>query len=389
MLLSTRTGTTLNLAALDGSGRRRERAAALQQLEHALRTDGWARLVDERLHGPTQQLYSASKPLFQDSEVCDLHRRANLGDTHLGLTFLAPGEEPLYDEQARKQRVQSFNMQEELTQSELDKRLRGSPHYESAAEKALARAYHSWLPHAKTAALRAAASELRRALSAVACEPLLRAFASLLGLPEGWLVSRCEGVLSDNTSLLRCLEYPQLAAATAASSADVGPEWGVSAHTDFECFSLLNEQTPGLELCDPNGEWHAPAAVTGAAGEAPATATSSSWVLIVGDMVERLSGGYLVATPHRVRPTAADAPAPRRSLVLFQALDEEVAVAPVGAEAAHRSAALGFRRWRDRLDETRGRGERRPTPLGGSAALTQREWTELKEGAARDRLRDQ
>ena len=105
---------------------------------------------------------------------------------------------------------------------------------------------------------------------------------------------------SDNTSLLRCLEYPRV------DAADADGAWGVSVHTDFECFSLLHEDTPGLELCAPDGTWHLPAEA--------ASAADASWILIVGDMVEILSSGYILATPHRVRPTRAVANAPRSPL---------------------------------------------------------------------------
>ena len=53
----------------------------------------------------------------------------------------------------------------------------------------------------------------------------------------------------------------------------------VSAHTDFEVFSLLHELAPGLELQSPGGEWHQPEH-----GPLCPEGDSSCWVLIVGDM---------------------------------------------------------------------------------------------------------
>ena len=70
------------------------------------------------------------------------------------------------------------------------------------------------------------------------------------------LARRCRGGRSDNTSLLRLLEYPPLEGASEGT-------WGVSAHTDYEVFSLLHEKAAGLELQAPSGEWHAPAPETG------------------------------------------------------------------------------------------------------------------------------
>lgn len=152
-------------------------------------------------------------------------------------------------------------------------------------------------------------------------------------------------------------------------------DWGVSAHTDFELFSLLHELSPGLELQSPDGEWHRPEH-----GPSSSEDDSSCWVLIVGDMLERLSGGYFVATPHRVTTTDIGANAPRRSLVYFQGLDEEEAVEAVHVQVARRSTTGGYRRW---CEEEVGGSRSQYTP-----AVTQREWTELKESAARDRLRE-
>ena len=354
-----RSGTTLNLAALNG--RRSEVTAALKQLEHALLTDGWCTIVDDRLVEPTNNLYAAAEPLFKDADVCALHKRDALPGEHLGLTFLGDGEEPLYDEGAKSQFVRSFNMHEEVDGATCDARLGGNPDYD-AEERALAHGFHSWLPSDQTTKLRLAASDLRKTLHTVACEPLLKAFALLLGHDESYLASRCSMTTSDNTSLLRCLEYPQEDAAAGGHEDEA--VWGVSCHTDFELFSLLHEQSAGLRLCDPEGVWHA-----------PSSSSSSSWVLIVGDMLSRLSSGYLHATPHRVIATRADAAIPRRSIVFFQALDENVALAPVKREAARRAPTGRFRRW---WDETGGRAVE-------DAALTQREWTELKEAAANER----
>ena len=373
-----RHGTTIRHGDLE-STRRSVRHAALSELEHALRTDGWARIVDDDLAKPTEELYLAAAPLFANADVCEAHRRDVLEGGSLALTYLGADEEPLYDSAASKQHVHSFNMHEVLTAAECDARLGEHVSYD-ADERALAHAYHAWEPSESTQLLRTAAAALRRALATRVCNPLLGAFASLLGLEHSWLVSRCTMGRSDNTSLLRCLEYPQPSLTQPSLTGD--GEWGVSAHTDFECFSLLHEQMAGLELCAPDGTWHVPTPA-----ETPAP---GSWVLIVGDMLEILSSGYLVATPHRVRPTRQAADGPRRSLVLFQALDEDEALAPLGGDAAHRAPTGGFRRWwEERREEDAGSQRReRPRPSASvTRPLTQREWTEIKENSGLARLR--
>jgi hypothetical protein len=113
-----------------------------------------------------------------------------------------------------------------------------------------------------------------------------------------------------------------------------------------------------------------------------------SWIVLVGDMLERLSRGYWVASPHRVPPTPPDAAMPRRSIVFFLSFDEEEAVAAIPSQVARRSITGGYRHWDDERQE-RDAG----CSLGTGAAteasrpMTQREWTEWKESAARERLR--
>ena len=150
----------------------------------------------------------------------------------------------------------------------------------------------------------------------------------------------CAPLCPPAASLLRCLEYPQADAASAHDAADgeATAVWGVSAHTDFELFSLLHEQQPGLCLQDPAGVWHQPA------WRPPEAAGASSWILIVGDMLARLSNGYFAPTPHRVRATPASAVQPRRSLVFFNALDELEEVTPIPSAIGCRSCTGGERR---------------------------------------------
>eukprot|EP00966_Prymnesium_polylepis_P082915 1920406-Prymnesium_polylepis.1 len=78
---------------------------------------------------------------------------------------------------------------------------------------------------------------------------------------------------SDNTSLLRLLQYPPLPRGTVSDDR----RWGVSEHTDYELISVLHQDRGGLELRDRRGDWrllpHSHDVLT----------------VIIGDMVERLS----------------------------------------------------------------------------------------------------
>ncbi|MEM9035065.1 MAG: 2-oxoglutarate and iron-dependent oxygenase domain-containing protein [Actinomycetota bacterium] len=88
---------------------------------------------------------------------------------------------------------------------------------------------------------------------------------------------------------------------------------GISAHTDYEAFTLMAQTAPGLELRTRNGTWIEPPVV------------QDRFVVIVGDMLERLTNGALQATRHRVRDTEWE----RLSLILFNAFDADAVIEPL------------------------------------------------------------
>jgi hypothetical protein len=242
-----RHGTTIELTALRSDANRLTRLTALRQLESGLATDGWVRVV-----WPSQcaaELYDAGTQLLADAPACLAYRRDALlaADTPqpLGLTYLDLGDEPLYDAASGQQRVRSLNMHEQLSVAECDERL--PPSY-SGEERRLAYEYHAWPDDGPSASLRHAADMLRRQLLESVGVPLLRAFAALLGVDEGTLLARCEGRRSDNTSMLRMLEYPQTHPVPGDRDAH-RQVWGVSEHTDFEVrFASCHTAVPSATL---------------------------------------------------------------------------------------------------------------------------------------------
>jgi isopenicillin N synthase-like dioxygenase len=121
---------------------------------------------------------------------------------------------------------------------------------------------------------------------------------------------------------MRLLNYP------ANEAPDDGRHVGISAHTDFECFTIIHQTAPGLELTDTNGDWY----------KAPSDA--GTFTIILGDMLERFSNGHLKATGHRVVNT----PWQRFSMAFFFAVNGEFKVAPLakftGADNPSRYAAV-------------------------------------------------
>ena len=88
---------------------------------------------------------------------------------------------------------------------------------------------------------------------------------------------------------------------------------GIAEHTDFECFTLLHQDAPGLLLRDVAGAWREAGVFSSALGP------RSVFTVIVGDAFERVSGGFFRATPHRVALTRHE----RFALVRFNGLDPE------------------------------------------------------------------
>ena len=135
---------------------------------------------------------------------------------------------------------------------------------------------------------------------------LFDAFALALGLPEGYFRS----MVTCPPSKLRLIHYP-----FDASAEDVP---GIGAHTDYECFTLLLADQPGLEVLNEDSDWIDAPPLKNAAGE-------EAFVINIGDMLEVLSAGTFVATAHRVRKV----PQERYSFPLFFACDYHTLIRPL------------------------------------------------------------
>ena len=84
------------------------------------------------------------------------------------------------------------------------------------------------------------------------------------------------------TTLFRIFHYPP--------GGDGG--WGVGEHTDYGLLTILRQDpTSGLQVRGPNGWIDAPP-------------VAGSFVVNIGDMLERMTGGAYRSTPHRVRNTS-------------------------------------------------------------------------------------
>jgi len=112
-----------------------------------------------------------------------------------------------------------------------------------------------------------------------------------------------------------------------------GSDFGIAAHTDYGCLTLLTtDGTPGLEVCNRDGDW---VAVDVEPGE---------FVVNFGEMLEMWTAGRVVATPHRVVGTDET----RISVVLFFSPNHDTNVAPIGSGRV----ILAADHLRRRFDET-------------------------------------
>ena len=137
-----------------------------------------------------------------------------------------------------------------------------------------------------------------------AARQLFVAFAEMYEL-SGDTFAKYESERS--SSMMRLLRYPPNEGKTADNIV------GISAHTDYEAFTLMSQTAPGLELLARNDEWIEPPVI------------QDRFIVIVGDMLERLTNGTLRATRHRVNDTEWE----RLSLILFNAFDADAVIAPL------------------------------------------------------------
>lgn len=130
---------------------------------------------------------------------------------------------------------------------------------------------------------------------------LFGGFALALGLQEDYF----DAMVTRPPSKLRLIHYP--------FDADAVDAPGIGAHTDYECFTILQSDQPGLEVMNDLGEW------------IDAPPVPNAFVVNIGDMLEVMTAGTFVATAHRVRKVGEE----RYSFPLFYACDFHTQIKPL------------------------------------------------------------
>jgi isopenicillin N synthase-like dioxygenase len=107
---------------------------------------------------------------------------------------------------------------------------------------------------------------------------VLEGVAVGLGLPREWFRSQ---LTADPVTLFRIFHYPP--------SDPAAEDWGVGEHTDYGLLTLLGQDgNSGLQVRTADGWVYVPP-------------DADTFVCNIGDMLERLTGGRYLSTPHRVR----------------------------------------------------------------------------------------
>jgi isopenicillin N synthase-like dioxygenase len=148
-------------------------------------------------------------------------------------------------------------------------------------------------------------------------QAVLAGVALSLGLDSGYFAT---GYTADPTILFRIFHYPP--APPGASG------WGVGEHTDYGLLTLLaQDDSGGLQVPAPEGWIDAP--------PIPGTLVAN-----IGDMLDRLTGGWYRSTPHRVRNLSGHG---RLSFPFFLDPGFAAEVPPLAGRAA--AGDDGRRRW--------------------------------------------
>jgi isopenicillin N synthase-like dioxygenase len=152
-------------------------------------------------------------------------------------------------------------------------------------------------------------------------QAVLAGVALSLGLDAGYFAT---GYTADPTVLFRIFHYPPSPPQT--------QDWGVGEHTDYGLVTLLaQDDSGGLQIAAPAGtgqRWIDAPPIPG------------TLVCNIGDMLDRLTGGWYRSTPHRVRNLSGHG---RLSFPFFLDPGFAAEVPPLPGRAA--AGDDGRRRW--------------------------------------------
>ncbi|HXG65947.1 MAG TPA: 2-oxoglutarate and iron-dependent oxygenase domain-containing protein [Blastocatellia bacterium] len=113
---------------------------------------------------------------------------------------------------------------------------------------------------------------------------LMAGIALSLGLEESYFADH---YTADPLILFRIFNYPPV-----SSTPESGAGWGVGEHTDYGLLTILKQDMSGGLQIKIKSRWIA------------APPIPNSFVCNIGDMLDRMTGGHYMSTPHRVQNLA-------------------------------------------------------------------------------------
>ena len=186
---------------------------------------------------------------------------------------------------------------------------------------------NQWLDESVLPGFRATVTEYFAATTALAHE-LMEVIAVGLGIPRDTFA---KAFGERPLSLAKLIHYPP----------SPEGEAGVNAHNDAGFLTLLLQHgVSGLQVVNPEGEW------------VDVPPTTDAYVVNIGEMLQSMTGNYLVATKHRVI-----SPAERYSTAYFHGPDLRASITPLdlpasfaeAVAASPRHSSAGFMAKRDEL----------------------------------------
>ncbi|GJM28153.1 MAG: iron/ascorbate oxidoreductase [Cyclobacteriaceae bacterium] len=151
---------------------------------------------------------------------------------------------------------------------------------------------------------------------------LMRGIAISLDLPDKHFE---QTIMSDPLILFRIFHYPAKSSVT-----DPDAHWGVGEHTDYGVLTILKQDAVGgLQVFNKNRWIDAPY-------------LENSFVCNIGDMLDRMTGGYYRSTPHRVQSNTNKG---RLSFPFFYDLNFTAVPADLNLKHLGQERALSYTRW--------------------------------------------
>ena len=258
----------------------------IKKLKESLLGEGFFLLVEHGIENSIIDKAYEQSEIFHNLDDDDPRKQAtHYRHSHFGRGWSPCGEEPAYSA-GTKATCSAFDMCYEIAEVDTEHENYGPNLWPLEMQEYQEAVYDYYLKF----------SELEQKV-AIAIE-------EALGLDKKQIASK---MTEKSPSTMRLIFYPPV---------KEKPEdnlFGISAHTDYEVFTLLTQSQPGSQLQKHSGDWH--------------TVESNRYqvIVMIGDMLEVMTNGQVRATPHRVPPVSWA----RYSITRFCAIDGHYVIEPL------------------------------------------------------------